>query len=107
MKRNLIILLSGIMALSLAGCQNNANESSAESASKSESTAVSESSATDVNSSATVDSSSETTSSPVAAIYQTGFTTAVPENTSKQPINKAKLSNFSTTPATICATVRR
>lgn len=79
MKRNLIMLLSGIMALSLAGCQNNASESSTESAGKSESSTVSESSATDVNSSATVDSSSETTSSPVAAISQTGFTTAVPE----------------------------
>ena len=76
MKRNLIMLLSGIMALSLSGCQNNANESSAESASKSENSAFSESSSADVNSSASADSNSET--APVS-IPQTGFTTAVPE----------------------------
>ena len=72
------MLLSGIMALALAGCRNNARESSTESAGKSESSTVSESTVADVTSSSTADSSSETTSAPVS-IPQTGFTTAVPE----------------------------
>lgn len=84
MKKVFSIFLSGFMALSLAGCQNNASESSTESAGKSESSSFSESSAADVNSSATVDSNSET--APVS-IPQTGFTSAVPAEY-KQPAEK-------------------
>ena len=68
MKRVLIMLLSGILALNLTACQNSADESASQ---------------TGVTSSETVDSSSENTAAPEIAISQTGFTTAVPDEYKK------------------------
>ena len=82
MQRLLIMIISGMLALNLTACQNNAGESSAlaeSTAALETSAASSEADETGSEQSTTEPSTSENTSSTEAATPQPGFTTAVSE----------------------------